>query len=70
MRRNEKINPLNRIYNAVFNSKATALTCMLLVAGLAAFGVLSLVGENKPAIALSMVGLVMLVNKVVVKIIE
>nr|DAV53583.1 MAG TPA: hypothetical protein [Caudoviricetes sp.] len=70
MKKTQKANIFSTIYNIVFNSKGTALVCLLFVSGLAVFGVLSLVGSNKPAIALSVIGLVLLVNKVVSKIVE
>jgi hypothetical protein len=60
----------NNLYNAVFNSKGTAIISLLFIAGLAVFGIFNLVGDNKPAIALSVIGLVLLINKIVNKIVE
>ena len=58
---------MKKFYNAVFNSIATALVALILLAGLAVFGLIHLLGEAPIAVAVSVIAVILLVTKVINK---
>lgn len=51
-------------YNAVFNSLFTAVVALTGLSGLAVYGLISLIGDDKICIAVSVAAVILLVGKV------
>lgn len=60
----------NKVYNSIFNSKGTAVICVMLLSGLAVQGLFALIGENSAQVAVSIMVVVLLVNKILNKVLN
>lgn len=58
---------MQKIYNGVFNSIATAVVSLVALAGLAVFGLIDLLGKEPVAVAVSVVAVILMVTKVINK---
>ena len=58
---------MQKVYNGVFNSVATAVVSLVALSGLAVFGLIDLLGKEPVAVVVSVVTVILLVTKVINK---
>lgn len=61
---------LTNLYNILFNSKGTAIICLIVLSGLAVYGGFALVGNNQVATAVVVAMIILLVDKILNKVIK
>ena len=56
---------MKKVYDAIFNSVATAVVSLVVLSGLAVFGLIHLLGETSVVVAVAVVSVILLVTKVI-----